>query len=136
MASTKSLLKYFYHPIIAFTLILKGYTKLVSHHSVIGAIILAFGIMILLYFFYVMWKKYADEKLSLMIHWFEAIASLLTAWIFFSEGAKYLPYMFLLAAIGFFIGIYVHYQKLGKGVPHQGDLRNHSKRVFNRKSQL
>jgi len=118
MASRKSLLKYIYHPIIAFSLIVKGYTKLISHHSIIGGIILAFGIIIFLYFLYLIWKKHADEKLTVMIHWFEAIAALLTAYVFFTEGARYIQYVFLLASIGFFIGIYIHYKKVNSGQAH------------------
>jgi hypothetical protein len=99
------------HFIIGFALVLKGYDKL-SHHPVIGSIILSFGIIILAYFFYVLLKKHPAERLNNLVHWFEALASLFTAYIFFEEGAKYLPFVFLLASIGFFIAIYIeHYRK-------------------------
>jgi uncharacterized membrane protein YfcA len=100
------------HFLAGFSLTLKGYDKLSHHHMVIGSIILAFGIIILSYFFYVLLKKHPNKKLDLIVHWFEGFAALFTAYVFFAEGAKYLPYVFLLAAIGFFISIYVtHYRK-------------------------
>ena len=98
------------HFILGCVLLLKGFDK-VGHHPFIGGIFLAFGIIILVYFFYVLLKGRESEKLALMVHWFEAIASLFTAYIFFEEGKTFLPYAFLLAAIGFFIAIYLHYRK-------------------------
>ena len=100
------------HVLIGFSLTLKGYDKFSHHHTIIGSIILAFGIIILFYFFYVLLKKHPSEKLNLLVHWCEALASLFTAYIYFTEGAKYLPYVFLLAALGFLISIYItHYRK-------------------------
>ena len=46
--------------------------------------------------------------MHILIHLFEGLASLFTAYIFFEEGKKYLQYGFLLAAIGFFISVYVY----------------------------
>jgi TRAP-type uncharacterized transport system fused permease subunit len=98
------------HFLIGSALTLKGFDKL-SHHPFIGGIILSFGIIILIYFFYLLFKKHPSKKLSLLVHWFEAIAALFTAYIFFQDGAKYLPWMFLLASIGFFISIFVSMKK-------------------------
>jgi uncharacterized membrane protein YfcA len=110
MPKSKPLLQFFQLFLIGTVLTMKGIDK-ISHHIVIGSIILAFGIIILVYFFYSLLAKKPNEKLTLLAHWFEAIAALFTAYIFFTEGATYLPYLFLLAAVGFFIGIYVHHKK-------------------------
>lgn len=110
MAKSKPLLQFFQHFLIGTVLTMKGIDK-ISHHAMIGSIILAFGIIILVFFVYTLIAKRPSEKLTVLAHWFEGIAALFTAYIFFTEGATYLPYVFLLAAIGFFIGIYVHYKK-------------------------
>ena len=110
MAGHKHLLHSMHHLLIGMTLVLKGLTKLV-HHPIIGSAFLLFGIIILVYFFYLVWKKYPKENLHLVIHVFEALACLFTAYIFFQEGAIYLPYVFLLAAIGFIIAIYISWYK-------------------------
>ena len=81
------------------------------HHAIIGSIFLLFGITILSYFIYVLFKKQPSHNLELMVRWFEALASLFTAYIFFTEGKTLLPYVFLLASIGFFISVYVFYKK-------------------------
>ena len=110
MAKPKHILHSLSHFLIGLTLTIKGYDKL-HHHVLIGSILLIFGIIILIYFFYSLFKKHLNDTLTLIIHWFEAIAALFTAYIFFKDGATYLPYLFLIASIGFFISIYVHYRK-------------------------
>lgn len=110
MRRNNRFLEPFQHFLVSFTLILKGFDK-VSHHAVIGSIILLFGFIIFGFFLYSIIKKHHNEQFTLIAHWFEAIACLFTAYIFFTEGATYLPYVFLLAAIGFFIAIYVHHKK-------------------------
>ena len=110
MAGKKQLLQSFTHLLIGIALTLKGWDK-IAHHPVIGSIILAFGIIILLYFFYLNLKKHPNEKLDLIVHWFEGIAALFTAYIYYTEGSRYLHFVFLLAAIGFFVSIYIHHRK-------------------------
>ena len=104
------MLLFLQHFLIGIILTMKGIDK-ISHHAVIGSIILSFGLIVLAYFFYSLFVKRPSQKLTLLAHWFEAIAALFTAYIFYTEGATYLPYLFGLAAIGFFIGIYVHTKK-------------------------
>jgi hypothetical protein len=53
-----------------------------------------------------------------MVLWFEALVSLMVAYIFFSEGKTALPLMFVLASIGFFISIYMFHKK--RKVPGNG----------------
>ena len=110
MTGKNKILSSVHHLLIGFALTLKGLDK-VSHHPIIGSIILLFGLIILGYFLYIVIKKHTDKKLVYIIHWFEAIASLFTAYVFFKEGATYLPYAFLLAAAGFIIAIIVHHTK-------------------------
>jgi hypothetical protein len=110
MARRKEILHSVKHFLIGTALTLKGADK-IGHHPLIGSIILLFGLIILVYFFYLLIKKHPSEKLGHIVHWFEAIASLFTAYIFFQEGATYLPWAFLLASIGFFISIYVEHRK-------------------------
>jgi hypothetical protein len=110
MAAKNHLLRSIHHFLTGAILITKGISK-ISHHAVIGSLILLFGLMILSFFFYTLLKKRHGENFELMVHWFEALVALFTAYIFFTEGARYLPYVFLLASIGFFIAIYVHHRK-------------------------
>ena len=116
MAKNKHLLHSLHHLLVGAALCLKGATK-VSHHPFIGGIILLFGAIIISYFFYLQVKKHPSAKLNDLVHWFEALASLFTAYIFFEEGATYLPYVFLLAAVGFFIAIYVSHKKKSRAEP-------------------
>lgn len=110
MAANKHLLHSVHHFLVGFALTLKGFTK-IAHHPFIGSIILLFGLIILVYFFYLVIKKHPNEKLVDIIHWFEAFASLFTAYVFFQEGATYLPYVFLLASLGFFIAIFISHRR-------------------------
>jgi TRAP-type uncharacterized transport system fused permease subunit len=109
MARRKEILHSVKHFLIGSALTLKGADK-IGHHPVIGSIILLFGLIILVYFFYLLIKKHPNEKLAPIVHWFEAIASLFTAYIFFEEGATYLPWVFLLASFGFFLSIYIEHR--------------------------
>jgi TRAP-type uncharacterized transport system fused permease subunit len=115
MAGKKHVLHSLHHLITGGALILKGITK-ISHHAFIGGAILLFGVLILAFFFYTLSRKHLSNNLELMVRWFEALVSLFTAYIFFTEGKTFLPYVFLLASIGFFISIYVFYRKK-KSVP-------------------
>ena len=114
MAGKAHLLHSLHHLIAGLLLVVKGIDK-ISHHVFIGSLFLLFGILILSFFFYVLFKKQHAETFELTFRWFEAIVSLFTAYIFFTEGKKYLPYGSLLAAIGFLISIYMfHKQKRAK----------------------
>ena len=110
MVKKKPLLRNFLHLIISTTLILKGILK-IPHHPLIGSIILCMGLVILCYFIYVMVKRSAAHHLEHLVHWFEALASLFTAYIFYTEGARYLQYVFLLAGVLFFVAIYISGRK-------------------------
>src|SRR5688500_17754259 len=100
MTRKKTMMLFLQHFLIGCVLTIKGIDK-ISHHAIIGSILLIFGLIVLAYFFYSLFVKRPSERLTLLAHWFEAIAALFTAYIFFTEGATYLPYLFLLAAIGF-----------------------------------
>ena len=110
MPKNKPLLNALKHFLIGSALTMKGADK-ISHHAVIGSILLCMGLIILIYFFYLVIKKHPTQKLDLVAHWFEAFAALFTAYVFFTEGARFLPYAFLLAAAGFFFAIYMHHKK-------------------------
>ena len=110
MVGRKQLLHSIHHLITGAVLIIKGVDK-ISHHPFIGGLILFFGVVILSYFIYALNKKQHSHNLELVVHWFEALVALFMAYIFFSEGKTFLPYVFLLAAIGFFISIYLIYKK-------------------------
>ncbi|HYH13735.1 MAG TPA: hypothetical protein VD794_00850 [Flavisolibacter sp.] len=111
MAGKKHVLHALHHLITGAALTLKGIDK-VSHHPFIGGLVLAFGVLILAFFFYTLSQKRHGNNLELMVRWFEALVSLFTAYIFFTEGKTLIQYVFLLAAIGFFISIYMfHKQK-------------------------
>jgi hypothetical protein len=84
----------------------KGLDKF-THYHLIGGLILAFGIIILLYFLYEMLAKNQGRTLRLLVHVFEGVGLLFTLYIFFEESKKYLPYITLAASIGFFVSVLV-----------------------------
>jgi hypothetical protein len=109
MTGKKELLHSIHHFLTAAILITKGIDK-IGHHLVIGGLMLLFGVIILGFFIYSLASKQHHDKLELIVRWFEAFVSLLMAYIFFTEEKKFLPYIFLLGAIGFFISIFVFHK--------------------------
>ena len=107
MAGKNKLLHSIHHLLISMALILKGVSKF-SHHPVLGGLIICFGLIILSYFFYLNYKRKESRAMHILIHLFEGLASLFTAYIFFVEGKKYLQYGFILAAAGFFISVLIY----------------------------
>lgn len=94
------------HLLLATTLILKGADKY-PHHNVLGGLMLLFGIIVLFYFIYTVVKRKESRKMHIVILLFEALVSLFIAYIFFEDGKKYVQYVFILAAVGFFISAYI-----------------------------
>ena len=115
MKNKKHFLEAFHHFIVGFFLTIKGFDKF-THHHLIGGLILAFGIIILLYFLYEVLAKKQGRTLKLLVHVFEGVALLFTSYIFFEEGKKYLPYVTLAASIGFFVSVVVIYIQTKKPV--------------------
>jgi FtsH-binding integral membrane protein len=119
MAAKRHLLHSLHHLITAAALIIKGVDK-ISHHAFIGSLILLFGVLILSFFFYTLFKKQQSQNLELMVRWFEALVALCIAYIFFTEGKTLIQYVFLLAAVGFFISIYMFHRKKKELAGKQG----------------
>ena len=117
MAGNKHLLHSFHHLLIGVILILKGSDKF-PHHHLLGGLIFSFGVIIILSFIYIILKKDHSRGLSIIVHLFEALACLFTAYIFYEDGKKYLQYFFLLASFGFFISVVILIRK-GKKVNNQ-----------------
>jgi len=105
-----------HHFIIGGILIIKGYDKF-HHHPILGSIIFLFGAIILGYCFWVILSRKHNPMLPILFHLFEAFVLLFTAYIFFDEEKKYLPYASLLASIGFFVSAFVLYKKHKKNRP-------------------
>ncbi len=99
------------HALTGFALALKGYTKMTDHHAVIGGIILFSGLVIIGYVLYERKQKTHSRMLGVGIHFLEGLALLFTSWVYFEEGKTYLPYVTLIAAIGFFITVPFIYRK-------------------------
>ena len=114
MAGDKHVLHSFHHLLIGAILVLKGSDKFPDHHF-LGGLIFSFGVIIILSFIYILLKKDHSRSLSLIVHLFEALACLFTAYIFYEDGKKYLQYFFLLASFGFFISVIIQFRK-GKKV--------------------
>jgi drug/metabolite transporter (DMT)-like permease len=110
MAGKKHLLHSIHHFLTGAVLVIKGIDK-TAHHAMLGGLILLFGVLILSFFVYTVTKKRLSHQLEGMVRWFEALVTLFTAYIFFTEGKTLLPYVFLLASIGFFISVYMFYKK-------------------------
>lgn len=97
-----------HHLFVAIILLLKGFDKIQHHHSFIGWTILLFGLVILVYFIFIKLAKKPHSLLKLFIHLFESIALFLTSYVYFQEGKTFLPYVTLIAAIGFLIATLLH----------------------------
>ena len=117
MAKNKFALHLIQHLLIGFVLILKGIDK-IDHHLFIGSFILISGIAIIIYFFYTLFKKQESANANIIIHLLEAIILLFTAYIFYTEDKKYLPYITLLTSIGFFVSVFVLIARKRKGLGH------------------
>lgn len=111
MQGSNNFLHSLHHFLVAFVLCLKGFDKISHGHPVIGGLLLLFGLIILFYFIYTVRTKNSGHMLEDIVHWFEALAALFMAYLTYTDGSKYLHYVFLLAAIGFFIAIYVSKRK-------------------------
>jgi hypothetical protein len=113
MKNKKQFIESFHSVNIGFFLTIEGFDKY-TDHRLIGGLILAFGIVILLYFFYTIFTKRESTLLKLLLHIFEGAALLFISCLFFKEGKTYLPYITLLASIGFFISVVILLIKAGK----------------------
>jgi drug/metabolite transporter (DMT)-like permease len=113
MTGKKHVLHSLHHLLTGLMLVLKGSDK-ISHHSIIGSVILVFGLLILGFFFYSIAGKKQGSSPEVMVLWFEAIVCLFTAYIFFTEGKRFLPYVMAAASVGFFIAIYISAQRRKK----------------------
>lgn len=102
------------HLVVALILIPKGYDKIQHHYNLIGWIILSMGIVVLGYFIYQKIKKTTNHYVTIAVHLFESIALFLTSHVYFIEGKRFLPYITLLAGIGFLIASLLHSYKLVK----------------------
>ena len=96
------------HLIVAILLMTKGFDKIQHHHSFIGWTILLLGIIVLVFFIFIKTSKKKYPLLEIVIHFFESIALFLTTYIYFQEGKTLLPYVTLIAGIGFLISTFLH----------------------------
>lgn len=97
-----------HHFVVALILLSKGFDKIQHHHSFIGWTILLLGVVILGYFIFLKIAKKPHESVVLLMHLFESIALFLTAYVYFQEGKTWLPYVTLLAAVGFLVATILH----------------------------
>jgi len=96
--------------IIGFYLTSEGY-DILSEYALFGGIILSFGVMLLTYFVYSLIKKRHNKTLNLLVHLFEAVALLFTAYVLYKEKKLALQYVTLLASIGSFITVIIIFLK-------------------------
>jgi hydrogenase-4 membrane subunit HyfE len=99
------------HLLVAIILMTKGYDKVTHHHNFIGWTILVFGILILGYFILIKLTKIEKGFFEPIVHLSESIALLLTTYVYFKEGKAFLPYITLIAGIGFLIAVLFHLLK-------------------------
>lgn len=99
------------HFVVSLILMTKGFDKIQHHHSAIGWTILLLGIFVFGYFIFVKVAKKPHFILELIVHLFESIALFLTTYVYFQEGKTILPYVTLLAAIGFLIATFIHLKR-------------------------
>jgi tryptophan-rich sensory protein len=100
------------HLFVALILIPKGYDKIEHHYSLIGWIILFMGLIIFVYFVYQKLTKTKNHLLAIGVHLFESIALFLTSYVYFEERKRFLPYITIIAGIGFLIATIIHITKI------------------------
>jgi hypothetical protein len=110
MINKKHRLESIVHLLLGSTLLLKGFDKF-HHHNLIGGTMLLCGAIVIGYVAYTIATKKHSRLMHILIHLFEALVSLFIAYIFFTEGKKYVQYGFIIAAIGFLIAVYVTMRK-------------------------
>lgn len=108
---TKHKLHSVQHLITGIFLVLKGYDKVEHHYLLIGWVILGMGIALLSCYLFLKITNSNNSLLNMLVHLFEGIALLFTTYVFFKEGKTYLPYVTLLAGIGFLVVVVVHWVK-------------------------
>jgi CHASE2 domain-containing sensor protein len=99
------------HLLVAVILMTKGYDKVTHYHNFIGWTILVFGILISGYFILIKLTKIEKVFFEPIVHLAESIALLLTSYVYFKEGKTFLPYITLIAGIGFLIAVILHLLK-------------------------
>jgi FtsH-binding integral membrane protein len=97
-----------HHFIVVVILITKGFDKIQHHYSFIGWTILLLGIIVLSCLIFIKLSKKPHSTLELIIHFFESIALFLTAYVYFQEGKSLLPYVTMVAGVGFLIATIIH----------------------------
>ena len=102
------------HLFVALILIPKGYDKIEHHYNFTGWIILLMGIIVLSYFIFQKLTKSKNHLFVIGVHLFESIALFLTSYIYFEERKSFLPYMTIIAGIGFLIATIIHITKINK----------------------
>jgi hypothetical protein len=115
MKNKKHFRESIHHFFIGFILIVEGFDKL-HQQTIIGGLMLLFGITLLLYFVYVLIRKKQDFNLKIMAHLFEALTLLFTSYIYYNEGKIYLPYFNLAPSIALFISVVVMLYKRKKSI--------------------
>jgi hypothetical protein len=100
------------HLFVALILIPKGYDKIEHHYNLIGWFIMLMGIIVLIYFFYQKIIKTKSHFLLIAVHLFESVALFLTSYVYFEEGKRFLPYITIIAGIGFLIATIIHINKI------------------------
>jgi len=101
-----------HHFFVAIILLAKGLAKIQHHHSLIGWTILLLGVLFLLYFLWIKQTKKSNILLEFSMHIFESLALFLTTYVYYQEGKTYLPYVTLVAGIGFLAAALLHVKDL------------------------
>ncbi|MBK6275861.1 MAG: hypothetical protein IPF58_14755 [Saprospirales bacterium] len=102
------------HILVALVLIPKGLDKIEHHHIFywLDDSINGNNYFRLLYLSKI--TKTKNHFLLIGIHLFESISLFLTSYVYFEEGKKFLPYVTLIAAIGFLVAMMTHITKIKK----------------------
>ena len=106
MENKKHKLETIQHFIIGFFLAFEGFDWIIQH-PVMGSIILVFGVIILLYIVYQIFRPRQNRALNLAVQFFEGVALLFASYINYKEDKLYLQYILLFAAVGSFVSVIV-----------------------------
>lgn len=99
MAKSSSKLELLGHFIVAAVLLFKGMDKVMIGHVLIRAVMIASGILVLLFLLYSIRTGRGHRMVKAVAFLFEALAMSLVTYLYFEEGKQYVQYATLAAAV-------------------------------------
>jgi len=102
------------HILTAMILMIKGYDKIGHHHLAAGGIIVGFGILVLFIALFGEKMGLSHKTAKLVCYAVESVALFITAYVFFGDGKKFIPYLYAFAAVMYLVAVVLTAKKREK----------------------